>query len=253
MVTTKPTRTGPSHAFPVVRGPSVGLGCTGGTAPGGDGGNFTGHGKILTGPTARVRDRRPQTVRVSADRNDPNQPAPTVPETVGAGLCIPVEQTVSDLAVDHPPVVDKSHTCRGHGSHRRLTTSPACSRAHDAVPALRRPGPRGRAGPIPHGRVTSRERHHPAHAAAEQRPLPPDPTVKTQIPGDTTWNQNNRPGNPAPAPSAAEPWPAGRTGTAPTSRACTAEYSSTRWLPRMACPRRNRTALHHRRCETAAG
>ena len=72
----RPNRTGPSHSFPVVRGPSVGLGRTGGTAPGGDGGNFTGHGKILPGPTDRIRDRRPQTARVSADRNDPNQPAP---------------------------------------------------------------------------------------------------------------------------------------------------------------------------------
>ena len=63
-------------------------------------------------------------MRVSAHRNDPIQPAPLSPETVGAGLCVPVEQTVSDLAVAPPPVVAKSHTGRGHGSHRRLTTSP---------------------------------------------------------------------------------------------------------------------------------
>ena len=29
----RPNRAGPSHSFPVVRGPSVGLGRTGGTAP----------------------------------------------------------------------------------------------------------------------------------------------------------------------------------------------------------------------------
>ena len=70
-------------------------------------------------------------MRVSANRNDPNQPDALVPETVGAGLCIPVESDSFQTWRWTP--------CRGHGSHRP-NHIPACSRAHDAVPARRRPG-----------------------------------------------------------------------------------------------------------------
>ena len=197
----RPTRTGSSHSFPVVCGPPVGLGCTG-------------------GPPRRGRRQLP---RSREDPDRANQPAPV------------------SLRRWAPAFASPAISLASHRGENVPGTRQSSSLNH--IPGLQ-------PGPIPHGR--SPRNHHPACCrgamAGATRPHGGGP-----IPGETTWNQNSRPGNPVPAPSAAEPWPAGRTGTAPTSRACTAENSSTCWLPRMACPRGNRTALHHRRCETGAG
>ena len=70
-------------------------------SPGRDGGDSPCFGKILTGTTAQVRDRRPSaSARI---RMMPTSRRPVL-ETVDAGLCVPGEQTVSDRMVELPGV-----------------------------------------------------------------------------------------------------------------------------------------------------
>ena len=183
-------------------------------------------------------------MRVSAHRNDPSQPAPLSLRRWAPAFASPSSRRFQTWRWTTRKVLTGPMRARGHGSRRRLTTSPACSRAHDAVPA---PGVRiqGPGWPHPAGGIPHPGRHRPAccrgATAASLRPNGQDTDT-----GDTTWNRNYRPANSVPAPSAVGLWPAARTGTAPTPRACTAENSSTRWLLRMTCPRGNGTTLHPR-------
>ena len=116
----RPTRPGSSRAFLVVCRRPGGLVCTGANrSPGRDGVDFPCFGKILTGTTAQVRDRRPSaSARI---RMMPTSRRPVL-ETVDAGLRVPGEQTVSDRMVELPGVFPGP--LRGRAAATIAITSP---------------------------------------------------------------------------------------------------------------------------------
>ena len=120
-------------------------------------------------------------MRVSANRNDPNQLAPLSLRRWAPAFASPSNRRFQTWRWTPPPGVNLSFSPKTSQAHHS-TIFRACSRTPDAVPALRRPGPRSQAGPIPHGGIPHPGRHHLAYCrgatAAYPRPNGQDPGTR---------------------------------------------------------------------------